>query len=334
MHIGIQLPLWLSLRDILKSVPEIPEGIDSIWASDVETWNDPFVTLTAIVRELAIHGRELIVGTSLVTPVLLHPIGIARAATSLATLNNRKVIIGIGAADPSRRLRFWKEKGEGQAILEQTIQIIQDYVYGREIQTNSGPFRAKLNGTSTQMPHLTARPQIMAGASTIRTFKRALRLTGNNGGVLANFASPEFVRTGIMESARVLEKQEVFVHLPYVAEIRDDDQGSMQKIWHLVNRRLALYVSSMSRKVIELHSSLTMLLTENIKQLVHAGQIDKAARHVTDDMRSEFVAQGVDELKEKMRKLSAVGATGIIIDTVSDTNSHFHLALQSLSELF
>jgi len=166
-RIGCLLPSDTTFNRIVEMTQTCEQlGYDSVWAFDhlAPYWLKPRVSLECwtTLASLAVHTREIKLGSLVTNANLRHPSLLAKITSSLDNISHGRVILGIGTGDrlSKRELTsFGYQYGTlDQRVLRlrETIQILQGLWTSDDFSFKGTYFRishAHLNPKPLQHPH-------------------------------------------------------------------------------------------------------------------------------------------------------------------------------------
>ena len=187
MKFGITLPILRNVEphaniEIGKKAEEL--GFDSIWASDhivlpnkyigrfTETFYDPFVLLASI----AAHTSKIKLGTSVIVLPYRNPIAVAKAAVTLDTLSNGRLICGVASGWLKEEFDIlgvsFDERGKRT---DEYIRIFKE-LWEKDEPNFEGEFYSFSDIKFYPKPHQKPRPPIWIGGNSRKAIRRAVEL--------------------------------------------------------------------------------------------------------------------------------------------------------------
>jgi probable F420-dependent oxidoreductase len=321
LHCGLEAPIFRALGGGMKfgfsikpSLPDMPverivsltrqaeaAGFEYGWTFDSHVlWLEPYPLLTL----MAVNTKKMKLGTCVTNPATRDLTVTASLFATLDLISGRRMQLGIGRGDSSRRVMgkkpvSWRE-------LEESVHIFRELTSGREVTHDGQPTRL------TWAPG--AAPVWVAGYGP-----KVLEMAGRVAdGIILQFADVDlidwcmgFVRAGAKAAGRDIRSIEVMAAAP--VWVSDDLKTARDHVrWFpaLVSNHVVDLVSKYKPE--DLPPALTSYVRDRggYDYLHHCEVGSSNAEFVTDDIVDRFCLVGpADAHREKLRKLADVGVT-------------------------
>ncbi len=321
LHCGLEAPIFRALGGGMKfgfsikpSLPDMPverivsltrqaeaAGFEYGWTFDSHVlWLEPYPLLTL----MAVNTKKMKLGTCVTNPATRDLTVTASLFATLDLISGRRMQLGIGRGDSSRRVMgkkpvSWRE-------LEESVHIFRELTSGREVTHDGQPTRL------TWAPG--AAPVWVAGYGP-----KVLEMAGRVAdGIILQFADVDlidwcmgFVRAGAKAAGRDIRSIEVMAAAP--VWVSDDLKTARDHVrWFpaLVSNHVVDLVSKYKPE--DLPPALTSYVRDRggYDYLHHCEVGSSNAEFVTDDIVDRFCLVGpADAHREKLRKLAGVGVT-------------------------
>jgi probable F420-dependent oxidoreductase len=302
MKFGITIKPDISVERIVGLTRQAEEaGFEYGWNFDSHVlWKEPYPLLTLMANAT----RSMRLGPCVTNPAVRDLTVTASLFATLDLISGRRMDLGIGRGDSSRRVLG--KKPVTPAELERAVATFRDLTAGREVQYDGQPARL---GWATGSP-----PVWIAGYGP-----KVLNLAGRIAdGVILQFADPDliswcmgFVHQGAREAGRDPKAIEVMAAAP--VWVSDDLAVARQRVrWFpaLVSNHVVDLISRYKPE--ELPAALTSYVQDRsgYDYQHHAEVGSDNARFVSDEVVDRFCLVGpVPAHREKLKRLAEAGVT-------------------------
>jgi probable F420-dependent oxidoreductase len=170
-------------------------GFDSIWLGEHLLWRvgflDPLITMAAV----AAATEKIMVGTSVLILPLHHPLRLAKAATTLDLLSNRRLILGVGLGgeNPNEFAALGVDVNERGRLADEALGLMRR-LWTEDSVHHNGPAYPCDDVTVRPRPVTPGGPPVWVGGRSTAAQRRAARL---GDGWIPYLVSPRQYRQGL-----------------------------------------------------------------------------------------------------------------------------------------
>ena len=302
MHFGITFKPDITVDRIVALTRQAEAaGFDYGWSFDSHVlWMDPYPLLTL----MAVNTRKMKLGTLVTNPAVRDLTVTASLFATLDLISGRRMQLGIGRGDSSRRVMGKKPVSWSQ--LEHAVADFRALTSGKEIQHD---------GQATRLSWAPGSPPVWIAGYGPKVLQMAGRVAD---GIILQFADPDliswclgFVQEGARAAGRDPKRIEVMAAAP--VWVSDD--------LSLARERVRWFPALVSNHVMDLirqykPEDLPPALTSYVQNRGgydyqhHCKVESENAEFVSDEVVDRFCVIGpVKAHHEKLRKLASVGVT-------------------------
>lgn len=182
---GIELIPNRPFHEMISTVKQAEQGgFEYVWITDHFNNRNVYVTLT----QIASNTKKVILGPGVTNPYTFNPIIIAQSIASINEVAPGRVVLGIGAGDPSVLAKLGLRREKTLKAIRESVKILRSVLEGKGITIEGDVFTIRGARLSFEVKE---KIPIYIGAQG----PNMLRLAGEIGdGVLVNASHPEDVR--------------------------------------------------------------------------------------------------------------------------------------------
>jgi probable F420-dependent oxidoreductase len=276
-------------------------GFEYGWVFDSHVlWLDPYPLLTL----MAANTKNMRLGPCVTNPAVRDLTVTSSLFATLDLVSGRRMQLGIGRGDSSRRVLGKKPVGAGD--LERAVQVFRELTAGREIEYEGRP---------TRIAWAPGSPPVWIAGYGPKVLDLAGRVAD---GVILQFADPDliawcvgFVKKGAEAAGRDFSKIEIMSCAP--VWVSDDLKAARKRVkWFpaLVSNHVVDLISRYKPE--ELPPALTSYVSNRgaYDYQQHCEVESDNSKFVTDDVIDRFCLVGpVEAHRKKLRALADVGVT-------------------------
>lgn len=302
MRFGITFKPDISVERIVALTRQAEKaGFQYGWSFDSHVlWMDPYPLLTL----MAANTKKMKLGTLVTNPAVRDLSVTASLFATLDLISGRRMQLGIGRGDSSRRVLGKKPVSWSQ--LESAVAVFRDLTAGKEIQHDGQP---------TRLSWAPGSPPVWIAGYGPKVLQMAGRVAD---GIILQFADPDliswclgFVQEGARAAGRDPQRIEVMAAAP--VWVSDD--------LRIARERVRWFPALVSNHVVDLirqykPEDLPPALTSYVQNRSgydyqhHCKVESENANFVSDDVVDRFCVIGpVRAHLEKLKKLQSVGVT-------------------------
>jgi 5,10-methylenetetrahydromethanopterin reductase len=320
--LGYSLGPLLSMNEILlcAKMADQQESVDSLWVP--ESWGrESFSTLGAISQ----ITKKVRLGTSIVSIYSRTPATVAMAATSLDTLSDNRLIIGLGASTAAIVENWHGVQFDRPASrMKEYIECLRLMIEGDKVKYDGKFFKIN-NFRILHQPQRTHIPIFMAAVNK-KMISMASELAD---GILLYLRPLEELKRTAVELKQATKQRGFEIACSFICAVSNKDP---EKARDRAATTLAFYVAVGKYYSKFLADNGFKIEVDEITSEFRNAGAESAAKFVSDRMLSSLVICGTsEECRESLSKFLSTGITLPILqfNPVGDSESSFKEMLSS-----
>ncbi|MEM2156349.1 MAG: 5,10-methylenetetrahydromethanopterin reductase [Candidatus Jordarchaeales archaeon] len=303
VKIGIELVPERETMETVKYIKHAEEnGFQHAWVTDHYNNRNVYATLAVA----AANTSKIRLGPGVTNPFLVYPAVTASAVATIDEISKGRAVMGIGAGDKGTLDQLGVEWKNPLTAVKEVVEICRLLWKGEAVKYDGQMFKIK-NARLSYKP--AGQIPIYIGAQGPKMLALAAEL---GDGALINASNPKDIEPAVKIIKETLNKvgKKEFDIVAYTSFSVDENKEEAKKMATYV---VAFIAAATPSVVLERHG-IPESDVQQIRELIGAGKIGKAAKSVTDDMLEAFSIYGTpSECAEKMAKLVKIGVTQLVI---------------------